>query len=57
MARPAATEPLLQLLATGTEGWERARAAEALGRVGDAAALEALRQGATTRESVCSRAW
>ncbi|WNZ60923.1 HEAT repeat domain-containing protein [Myxococcus sp. MxC21-1] len=44
MARPAATVPLLRLLATGEEGWERARAAEALGRVGDAAALEALRQ-------------
>nr|WP_228560042.1 MULTISPECIES: HEAT repeat domain-containing protein [unclassified Myxococcus] len=44
VARPAATEPLLRLLATGKEGWERARAAEALGRVGDAAALEALRQ-------------
>lgn len=44
VARPAATEPLLQLLATGEEGWERARAAEALGRVGDAAALKALRQ-------------
>lgn len=43
VARPAATEPLLQLLATGKEGWERARAAEALGRVGDAAALKALR--------------
>ncbi|CAM4535820.1 MULTISPECIES: HEAT repeat domain-containing protein [Myxococcus] len=44
VARPAATEPLLRLLATGKEGWERARAAEALGRVGDAAAFEALRQ-------------
>ncbi|GEL75628.1 HEAT repeat domain-containing protein [Myxococcus virescens] len=44
VARPVATEPLLRLLATGEEGWERARAAEALGRVGDAAALEALRQ-------------
>ncbi|GEL75617.1 HEAT repeat domain-containing protein [Myxococcus virescens] len=44
VARPAATVPLLWLLATGKEGWVRARAAEALGRVGDAAALEALRQ-------------
>ncbi|NOJ92343.1 HEAT repeat domain-containing protein [Corallococcus coralloides] len=44
VARPAATEPLLRLLATGEEGWERARAAEALGRVGDSAALKALRQ-------------
>ncbi|MCY1033260.1 HEAT repeat domain-containing protein [Corallococcus sp. BB11-1] len=44
VARPAATEPLLRLLATGEEGWERARAAEALGRVGDSAALGALRQ-------------
>jgi len=44
VARPAATEPLLHLLATGKEAWERARAAEALGRVGDAAALDALRQ-------------
>ncbi|RKI05682.1 HEAT repeat domain-containing protein [Corallococcus sp. AB030] len=44
VARPAATEPLLRLLATGKEGWERARAAEALGRVGDAVALDALRQ-------------
>ncbi|NOJ80380.1 HEAT repeat domain-containing protein [Myxococcus xanthus] len=44
VARPAATEPLLRLLATGGEGWERARAAEALGRVGDSAALDALRQ-------------
>ncbi|NVJ14301.1 HEAT repeat domain-containing protein [Myxococcus sp. AM010] len=44
VARPVATEPLLRLLATGKEGWERARAAEALGRVGDPAALEALRQ-------------
>lgn len=33
VARPAATEPLLRLLATGEEGWERARAADALGRV------------------------
>ncbi|RKG98090.1 HEAT repeat domain-containing protein [Corallococcus carmarthensis] len=44
VARPAATEPLLRLLATGEEGWVRARAAEALGGVGGAAALEALRQ-------------
>nr|WP_249344434.1 HEAT repeat domain-containing protein [Corallococcus exiguus] len=44
VARPAATEPLLRLLATGEEGWERARAAEALGRVGDSTALKALRQ-------------
>nr|WP_249346963.1 HEAT repeat domain-containing protein [Corallococcus exiguus] len=44
VARPAATEPLLRLLATGDEGWARARAAEALGRVGDSAALDALRQ-------------
>ncbi|WP_375743639.1 HEAT repeat domain-containing protein [Corallococcus interemptor] len=44
VARPAATEPLLRLLATGEEGWERARAAEALGRGGDAVALAALRQ-------------
>ncbi|WP_404373671.1 HEAT repeat domain-containing protein [Corallococcus coralloides] len=44
VARPAATEPLLRLLATGEEGWERARAAEALGRGGDAGALAALRQ-------------
>ncbi|RUO89276.1 HEAT repeat domain-containing protein [Corallococcus sp. AB018] len=44
VALPAATEPLLRLLATGEEGWERARAAEALGRVGDAAAIGALLQ-------------
>ncbi|WP_141620725.1 HEAT repeat domain-containing protein [Myxococcus sp. AB036A] len=44
VARPAATEPLLGLLARGEEGWARARAAEALGRVGDSAALDALRQ-------------
>ena len=44
VARPAATEPLLRLLATGEEGWERARAAEALGRGGDAVAFAALRQ-------------
>nr|WP_241758453.1 HEAT repeat domain-containing protein [Myxococcus landrumus] len=43
-ARPAATEPLLRLLASGAEGWERARAAKALGRLGDPTALEALRQ-------------
>ncbi|TQF14944.1 HEAT repeat domain-containing protein, partial [Myxococcus llanfairpwllgwyngyllgogerychwyrndrobwllllantysiliogogogochensis] len=44
VARPAATEPLLRVLATGKEGWERARAAEALGRLGDPVALKALRQ-------------
>ncbi|RJS13960.1 HEAT repeat domain-containing protein [Corallococcus sp. H22C18031201] len=44
VARPAASEPLLRLLATGKEGWERARAAEVLGLVGDPAALKALRQ-------------
>ncbi|MFY1824444.1 HEAT repeat domain-containing protein [Myxococcus fulvus] len=44
VARRVATGPLLRLLATGEEGWERARAAKALGRVGDPAALQALRQ-------------
>lgn len=44
VARPGATEPLLHLLASEEEGWVRARAAEALGRQGDLAAVELLRQ-------------
>ncbi|MBU8900783.1 HEAT repeat domain-containing protein [Corallococcus sp. M34] len=51
VARPAATAPLLHLLATGEEGWTRARAAAALGRLGDPAALDALRQAASSSHS------
>ncbi|WP_254624015.1 HEAT repeat domain-containing protein [Myxococcus sp. CA033] len=51
VARPAATEPLLRVLATGTEGWERARAAEALGRLGDPVALKALRHAVSEPHS------
>lgn len=51
VARPAATEPLLRLLASGVEGWERARAAEALGRLGDPTAVEALRKAVSEPHS------